>query len=319
MSRWLCLFAIVSAPLIAGESDAAYLMYVADYANEEVRRYHPDTGELVDVFASVPAAQGVAFASNGDLLAGAYYDHNVRRFDVASKTPMGVFAQGPGDLFPTGLTFGQDGDLFVSSYETPQVLRFDGLTGAYEGVFAAANGGRGFTHCEFGPNGDLFVSDPSAGAVLRYDGSTGASKGVFASSNELGSPHAFTFNPTGDMIVASAVFDRILRFDGNTGEYRGLFAEYLATDLSVSPDGDVFGSAGRYIRRFDGRTGAFKGVVVDEPGANMGDIAYGPVPEPSAWLLATLANLAFLGTKARLLGLRKSCPNERIRVCPDSR
>jgi RHS repeat-associated protein len=116
-------------------------LYVYDTLDEEMRRYDPTTGDLIDLF--IPSSVNLTNACdfdikpNGDILITDATLGGVRRFKGLDGSFAGVFAvTGAG---ASGVVIGPDDDLYVNV--NGNVDRFDGDTGAFVERFVAGNGG----------------------------------------------------------------------------------------------------------------------------------------------------------------------------------
>ncbi len=221
----------VSAPLCARIGPDG-LLYVASEATDQVLRFDPCSGRLVDVFVQAGA---------GGLNA------------------------------PASLAWGPDGNLYVAGFENDAVLRFHGTTGEYMNVFASANVAilngpdNGTT---FGPDGHLYVPSYYTNRILRFNGSTGLYMGSFVTS--VSRPRVLIWDGP-DLLVTSETSDGVRRFDAVTGAPNGykIAAGAGGLDLPVGlakgPDGDLYVTSGSQDRvyRYDGVTGAFKQIVIE--------------------------------------------------------
>jgi RHS repeat-associated protein len=142
-------------------------LYVYDTFDEQMRRFNPQTGALIDVFipgGNLANACDFDFGPDGDIFITDATFRDVRRFSGVDGSFLGVFATTNG--FPSGITLGPDGDFYVNVSGTTQV--FDGETGELVDTFIANNGGFG----NFGPAGDAadesrFVSPPGDFSTLE--------------------------------------------------------------------------------------------------------------------------------------------------------
>lgn len=120
--------------------DDGYL-YVYDTADEEMRRYNPDTGDLLDVF--IPSSGNLINACDFDIgIEGDIYITDltlggVRRFSGQDGTFLGVFTHPSRPA--SGVVFGPDGDLYVN--DSGNLARYDGTTGEFVETFVSGNSG----------------------------------------------------------------------------------------------------------------------------------------------------------------------------------
>lgn len=187
--------------MIIGPDGMLYISTGTTLANSAVLRFDPDTGALIDTFASgngMFRPYGIGFGPDGLLYVASFLSDELLRFDGAGNF-VDVFATGdgfPGGLNgPNGITFGPDGRLYITTQGSiavngvptfpglpSQVLSYDISNGTSE-VFATPNPspeGFGFVSLlgiEFTPNCksnpqssecDVFVSD-FANDIRRYD------------------------------------------------------------------------------------------------------------------------------------------------------
>ena len=116
------------------------LLYVWDTFDEEMRRFDPTTGELIDIF--IPSGNLVnacefAFGTNGDIFITDATFNQIRRFSGVDGSFMGVFASTGAPT--SGITYGPDGNFYVNV--AGNTHRFDGQTGAFIDVFVPNLGG----------------------------------------------------------------------------------------------------------------------------------------------------------------------------------
>lgn len=223
--------------------------------NSAVYRFDPETGALIDQFASGSGLfrpYGIAFGPDDNLYVSSFLSDQILRYDGATGDFVDVFAARDGSAAglngPNGLLFGPDDALYVTtqgsvavdgqpdfSFGFPsQVLRYDITTGV-GGVFIPqpepfpeSFGFVSFLGLATGPeDGDLYVSD-FANGLRRYDFATGEELAVFdtnytgtsPSNNFIGS---LAFGPDRDLYTVGFDFTNanagtLLRFDTASGE-----------------------------------------------------------------------------------------------------
>ena len=205
------------------------LLYATGKFSDNVQRFDPDTGALVDEFVTSGSGgldnpTGLAFGPDGNLYVSSRATDQVLRYNGTTGAFIDVFVTaGLGGLDrPSEMMFGPDGNLYVSSEFTDAILRFNGQTGAFIDPFVAAGAGglNGPTGFDFGPGGDLYVSSSNTNSVLRFDGSTGASMGTFVTSGlgGLDGPGGLSWGPDGYLYVVSSDLAELIRYD-NAGNY----------------------------------------------------------------------------------------------------
>lgn len=182
-------------------------------------------------------------AHAADLLVTSLSGDEVRRYDGATGTNLGVFAMP--SVGPMSLAFGPDGHLYVANNTSDDVLRFQGQTGAPMGTFVSSGSGglKEPGDLVFGVDGNLYIASSVSNEVLRYDGQTGAFLDAFvaAGSGGLSTPIGLAFGPDGKLYVSSADTAEVLRYDGLTGAFLDVFA---GGPPLVNPSGLVFSEAG---------------------------------------------------------------------------
>lgn len=283
---------------IAGSSSAFADLFVSRDANG-VDRYSNDGAFLGNVVApgagGLGQAQGVAIASNGDLLVGDFTNGNILRFNSAGVF-QGVFASDPDIDTPFDVVFGPDGKLYVASAgPTSNIAQVDPVTGAVlNGSFTSGNvtpiGGP--QYLEFGPS--LAVTD-IAGHLFLFNPATGTH---IANIGPLDNPEGVAFNQAGDLFVAQRISNNVLRFPSGGGPAEivipmGAF-DGAPADIEFGPNGLLYVSADK-IYRFDVSGPA--GVLVDSFGTGGEFLVFSnPVPEPGTYVMALVA-LAGLGVR----------------------
>jgi len=102
------------------------MLYVVNSTANNVTRFDPETGELIDVFAvdSLQFASDVAFGPAGDLYVSSAATHRVVRFDGGSGTFEAVVAILPDDGIPMGLAF-RDERLVIADFGRGRLLFLD--------------------------------------------------------------------------------------------------------------------------------------------------------------------------------------------------
>jgi sugar lactone lactonase YvrE len=234
----------------------------SSFATGHLTRVDGSTGGTVyDVPQATPIIDLVRGPDGATLYVSTFSDSTVIRVDLASGTPLGVFASGGGLSTAIGVTFGPDGNLYVGSRNTSAVIRYDGSTGAFIDTFVpSGSGGLTFTEAVlFGPDGNLYVTEINGNRVLRYNGTTGAFLGVFATDPSLIGTRSMAFGPDGNLYVAGNYSNNVVRFNGSTGASMGVFACGIrgANGLAFGADGNLYVAAevANKIIRFDGGSG----------------------------------------------------------------
>ena len=212
------------------------LLYAGGHGSDNVVRYNPATGALVDTFVTsgsggLDKAAGLAFGPDGHLYVSSQFTDEVLKYDGTTGTFLGTFVTaGSGGVdAPTALMFRGDGYLYVSGYNTDNILRYDAVTGAFvdEFVTTASGGLNGPGDFAFGPDGNLYVSGTNS-VIKRFDGTTGAYIDDFVAvgSGGLGESIGLEFGPDGNLYVSNFTQDEVLIFDGTSG---ALIGNYVTT------------------------------------------------------------------------------------------
>lgn len=251
-------------------------LLVGSYNGGLIKGFDAASGAVQTTFASgIRNPESIVFGpdQNGDnypeLFVAERSLSRVLFYDGKTREKLGVFAQGGGLIYPTGLAFLPNGDLLVANGhgegKTPagkpytyasfptSVKRFDSRTRAYLGDFVTANAGgvtNGFEGMCWGNDADgdgvadLYVTALHDKKVPVYSGVDGAVIRDFVTtgSGGLDFPTDVQFGPdnTGDGVrdcyVASALTDDIKLYDGATGAF--------VRDFIADNDGATFGLNG---------------------------------------------------------------------------
>ncbi len=212
------------------------LLYAAGHGSDNIVRYDPATGALVDTFVAAGSgglskAAGLAFGPDGHLYVTSQGTDEVLRYDGTTGAFLDTFiTAGSGGVdAPTALQFRGDGHLYVSGYNTDNILRYDAATGAFvdEFITSASGGLNGPGDFVIGPDGNLYVSGTNS-VIKRFDGTTGAYIDDFVAvgSGGLGESIGLEFGPDGNLYVANFTQDEVLIFDGTSG---ALIGNYVIT------------------------------------------------------------------------------------------
>ncbi|MCA9061894.1 MAG: DUF2341 domain-containing protein [Planctomycetaceae bacterium] len=206
------------------------LLYVSSESSNNVVRFNPATGALVDTFVAAGSgglseAAALAFGADGNLYVADYAANRILRFDGDTGAFLSVFVTaGSGGLTsPYSMTFGPDGHLYVGSYTGHSIRRYNGTTGQFIDTFVAGSTG-GLNKPEgllFGPDGHLYVTSFGTNTVLRFNGNSGALIDAFipAGAGGLSNPTGLAFGPDGHLYVGDYADGAILRFDAATGQF----------------------------------------------------------------------------------------------------
>jgi len=182
-------------------------LYVTSSADDSVRRFNGQTGQLIDEF----------------------------------------IAPGSGGLnVPLGIAFGPDGNLYVASNASDSVLRYRSSDGSFLDAFvpSGSNGLDGPSGLLFRSDGNLYVSSADSDQILRFDASTGAFVDAFvpAGSGGLDNPYFMTLMPAGELAFSASHVDvnenggaaliELTRTNGTNGNVTVQFATSDGTALA---------------------------------------------------------------------------------------
>lgn len=250
------------------------LIYACSETTNEVLRFDPTSGALVDVFigddASTPQDEtgglagpsGIVFGPDCAAYVASFNDDAVRRYEGRSGAFLDVFVpSGTGNLDgpDAGLAFGPDGDLFVPSFFNHRIKRYDGATGAFEGNYVGPSHGAIFRPRSilFPGDGFAYVASEGSDRVLRVDEALGGAGGVvelvvddLATPNDetggLDGPTGLAVDASGRLYVGSIQTSSVLRYDVATGAFLDEFVPSgggglaLPTALLLRPESAAF-------------------------------------------------------------------------------
>ncbi len=206
------------------------LLYVSDFANNEIMRYNAQTGALDSTFVSagsggLSAPAGMAFGPDGNLFVTSHNSHEVMRYSGVDGSYIDtIVSAGSGGLNgPSDIIFTENNTFLLASHFSNEVLEYDSSTGAFLGDFVTpGSGGINGPHMmALGPDGNLYVGSYFSDEVMRYDIDDGSFIDIFvtAADGGLDKPIGLEFGPDGQLYVVSHGDNRVLRFDGETGAY----------------------------------------------------------------------------------------------------
>lgn len=210
---------------------------VSNLLTGRITKYHAETGEYIENFASGIGQPTRMEIGPGNLLYVLQWAGNglVKRYDLD-----GNFIDDFTDFAISnsiGLDWDSQGNLYVASYDQGYVRRFD-PDGSDTGFFINSNL-QGPTNIWFRENGDMLVMDWNAGNIKRFN-SNGVYQGVFISG--LSEPEGVEFLGNGDFLVANGGTSSVRRYTAN-GNYVGDFVSPGSGGL-VKPNAIRFRTAG---------------------------------------------------------------------------
>jgi DNA-binding beta-propeller fold protein YncE len=256
--------------------------YVSSPPNNQVLRYHEDTGELLGPMeVAVPGPAASCIAENGDYYVAAQGTREVLRFDGLTNEFLGAIVKaGSGGLNePTAPVVTPDGKyILVGDLTLNGYLRYDAKTGEFINIFADPSNSPidGAFMPTFSPYPEfatqVYVASSNTNSIQAYDIETGTYLGDFVppGSGGLLNPIGTSFGPDGDFYVSSSGNSSVKRYDGRTGEYVGDHVPSGLGGLNFpraiafgGRNGDLYvcSTDSNEVLKFDRATGAFLGVA----------------------------------------------------------
>ena len=249
--------AALAAACAPGESPGARAgetwMLVADRDADSILRYDAATGAFIDLVAigSEIGAAGpstVRTGPDGLLYVIGFARASVVRYDLAARTPLGVFFQDTSVLEePVELLFDRD-ELVVlgNDSRTAVVIARDGTLAdvfGYPDLRA--------THDQLlGPDRMLYIgtdSHPALGTAIQvWDPARGVRVRDFATVDELGSATGIALGPDGLLYACDSFRDQVVRFEPSTGRVDAVLIAGESRQLSApvsldfGPGGDLY-------------------------------------------------------------------------------
>src|SRR5439155_2371482 len=215
----------------------------------------------------------------GTLLATFSSTNTIEKFDLATGTDLGVFAN-TGLNEPEGMAFDSSGNLYVTNFAGNSIEKFS-PTGIDLGVFANT-GLDGPFAVAFDSSGNLYVANAHTGGnqftpgYIEKFSSTGTDLGVFANTGD--DPQYLAFDSMGTLYVINGNYTNYVSKIAPDGS-SSIFANYIsASGLSFDSAGNVyvsrffshdivkFSSTGTFLGGFAGGFGGPTGQVFDGQG-----------------------------------------------------
>lgn len=166
---------------------------------------------------------GMAIASNGNILVADGLNHRIQIFDNTGNylSEFGTMGTGNGQFNrPARITIAANGDILVTDSQNDRVQRFNNV-GVYQSEFGSNGTGNGQfdspNQIVIAPNGDILVTDFNNDRVQHFDnagnyinefGGTGSGNGQFMG------PTGVEITANGDVLIADFNNDRVQRFSG---------------------------------------------------------------------------------------------------------
>lgn len=203
---------------------------VSNYGSNKITRYHADTGEYIDDFATGINGPTRITVGPDNLLYVLQWAGNGRVLRYKRDgTFVDEFTQ-VGVSNSIGLDWDKDGNLYVSSFDAGHVRKFD-QNGNDLGLFISTNL-TGPTNIWFDSSGNLLVLDWTAGVVRRFS-SDGGFMGNFITG--LNEPEGKAFLDNGNFLIGNGGTGSVKEYQSN-----GVFVrDFVSSGLGglVKPNG----------------------------------------------------------------------------------
>ncbi len=287
--------ALLSAPLDA-KADVIYV----SLQNGTVQSFDVSLGSAAAIALSAQTftsqaltrPQGVAFNATGDLFVASYDTSTIAKY-----APNGSYLPG-GSIStnlqnPFGIAFDASGRLFaVNNGGGGSVSIFD-AAGTYQGSISSnLNSPTGVT---VDASGNLYVANSGDNTISKFD-AAGNYLAAGSIAGNLDAPFGLARDASGNLYAANVNNNTISKFDAS-----GSFVSTLGSGSLSVPVGLAIDSSGNlYAANYNGNTiakfsaaGTFllSWSTADAPRF----LAVAPVPEPSTWMLATIAAVVLAG------------------------
>lgn len=240
-------------------------LLVTSQIDHTVKEFDGMTGAFIrNAATQVGDPLSAIIGADGNLLVTDGQQNVIKRFDRATGTYLGVFANA---VTPGGMTISAD-KVYVCQMNPPQVVRsFDALTGADVGSFVPTVGGGNPSPRDVKiAHGRVYVAYWNLGTVEMFDVNTRQSLGLLfpAGTGGLDTPSSMAFGVDANLYVAYGFY--VNRYHPTTGNFLGRFVDTgdrsgyrYAVGIAWGPDGNLYvatqNTAG--VQRYNGTTGAF--------------------------------------------------------------
>jgi hypothetical protein len=299
--------ACAGAALLLALGASAQNLFVTTYSGDDIYEYTP--GGVQSTFASgLNYPVGIVFNSAGDLFvansADNAYAGSTEYGNITEIAPNGTHSAFASGVDPQGLAMNSAGDLFQVDYRSGNIYEY--TPNGAQSTFAT-----GFSlplSVAVNSAGDVFVgAGYGDGNGYITEIAPNGTQSLFASG--LNFPHGLVFNSAGDLLVSEEDSGTIYQFTpkGVESTFANLNVNSLG-GLTLNNAGDLFaasssGSGSIFEITPGGAVSTFASPV---PGL-ADDIAFQPVPEPSAFaLIGAGAVIIFACYRARKSAVLKS-------------
>jgi sugar lactone lactonase YvrE len=281
--------------LLMGLVAQAQNLFVADKGSGNI--YEFTSGGVRSTFASaLNSPFGLAFDSTGDLFVSSLNGNSITEFMRSG----GQRAFASGLNAPCGLAFNSAGDLFVAQggYSSGSIVEI--TPNGTKSVFAS-----GLVNPEtlaFDSAGNLFVQSPGFGSFQGYVTKVTPNGTASTFASGLNFPSGLAVDNAGNLFVSGSG-SYIYRFSTSGAE-----SSFYSGSVDLSGD-SVFDSQGNLLVSSGIGGGANDVIYRFTPGGGMSvfasglyvpaEMAFQPVPEPSALVVSAIAFVMLLGVTMR--------------------